>query len=376
MTLVLPAAPSKQTGAQKLSLGLGRGLEQGNQMFNEYQQKQQLQAGKEQMNQFGQQYGIPNLGELPPEIQKEFLSKTMQGKNDAIKLQSKGPVGGLSGQPINPEVSQAMNQIVQRFPDANADQLKMMMDESGIPPAYSNSFVENRRRQDERMAASKDKRLESGQKRAEKVLDKADALGQELPILESSVSAMEDAIVNGDQSFWSLDNLAELTGLELFRTAKGGQFKSAAKTYFINDLKTSGARPNMFIEKQLADALTKVGRSQEANQTVLESFKFSNDLKKKWQETVRSLEKHYDESIGYLPGSFSRIVEEQMKPYIEDRQKEYEKKLKELAVQEKKKGKDYGKLSGTMIDVKGPDGQIYEIDQSEVGDLPEGFIIK
>jgi len=151
-------------------------------------------------------------------------------------------------------------------------------------------------------------------------------LGKELPLLESSVMAMEDAIKNGDQSFWSLDNLAEVTGAELFRSAKGGQFKTAAKTYFLNDLKSSGVRPNQFLEKMLADALPKIGRSEEANQTVLESFKFSNDLKKKRHETIRDLEKYYEESMGFLPGRFNAIVEENMKPYIEDRQKDNKKK--------------------------------------------------
>lgn len=284
--------------------------------------------------------------------------------------------GGLTGQAVPQEVSLAANKILQNFPDVNADQLKMMMDEVGIPPTYSNGYVENRRRQDERMATSKDKRLEAGQKRAEKVLVKADAIGEELPILESSVMAMEDAITNGDQSFWSSDNLAEMTGIELFRTAKGGQFKTAAKTYFINDLKTSGARPNQFLEKQFVDALAKVGRSQEANQTVLESFKFTNDLKRKRLETIRELEKYYDESLGYLPSGFSRIVEETMEPYIKDRQKEYESRLKDIHVQEKKKSmknEKKPKLSGKMIDVIGPDGQTYEVDQSEVEMLPEGY---
>ena len=369
MTMLLPQPPPKRLSfGQKLNQGVGRGLEIGSQLMGEYQKKQQMAQSNEAL---AKQYGIDLSGISDPEERKIILQQTLQGQN-------KGPSGGLSGQAVPQDVSQAMNKIVQQFPEANADQLKMMMDEVGVPPTYSNSYVENRRRQDERMQASKDKRLESGHKRAEKVLDKADALGLEIPMLESSVMAMEDAVTNGDQSFWSLDNLAEQTGMELFRTAKGGQFKTAAKTYFINDLKASGARPNQFLEKMLADALAKVGRSEEANQTVLESFKFSNDLKKMWHSTARDLEKNYEESLGYLPSNFSRKIEDVMEPYIKDRQGQYEKRLKELAVQEKKKAmksnkENPGKLSGKMIDVIGPDGQSYEIDQSEVEMLPEGY---
>jgi len=292
----------------------------------------------------------------------------------------KAPAGGLTGQAVPPEVSMAANKILQEFPKANADQLKMMMDEIGIPPAYSNGYVENRRRQDERTAASKDKTLELGQKRAEKVLDKADRISENLPLQESYVNSMEDAVVNGDLSFWSPDNWANITGLESLRTAKGAQFLSSAKNYFIDDLKASGARPNMFIEKQLVDALAKIGRSEEANLAVLESFKFKNDLQKNWLETVRGLEKHYDETLGYLPGNISRVAEEMNKPFIEQRQKQYESRLKEIAIQEKMKAKKTPKgkkeSKPMVVDVTGPDGQIYEINSDEVDLLPEGYRLK
>lgn len=328
----------------------------------------------------------------PEKDQQKIVSKALSGQkltneelsslpqNVQLQLARLGQQkGATSFQSVPQEISQAMNEVVSSLPNASADELKMKFDELGVPPGYSNAYVENRRRQDERAAASKDKRLESGQKRAEKVLDRADTLGEELPILESSIMAMEDAVTNGDQSFWSLDNLAEMTGLELFRTAKGGQFKTAAKTYFINDLKASGARPNMFIERQLSDALAKVGRSQEANQTVIESFKFSNDLKRKWLETVRDLEKYYEKSMGYLPGSFNSRVEEMMAPYVKDRQKQYENRLKELHVQEKKKSmkkKNSSESSSRMIGIRGPNGELADVLESEVGDLPEGWVIE
>ena len=285
--------------------------------------------------------------------------------------------GGVTAQPIPKEVSSAMSQIVTQNPNANADDLKMMMDEVGIPPIYSGSFVENRRRQDERSAASKDRLKELGQKRAEKTLNEADKIGKELPIAESSIRAMEDSVLSGDQSYWSPDNIAELTGVEAFRTAKGGQFKTAAKTFFISDLKASGARPNQFIEKQFVDALAKVGRSEYANQTVIESFKFSHDLKKNWVDTVRELEAKYYDELGYMPGNFAGIVEKTMEPYVKERQKQYERRLKDISVAEKKGEKLLPPgLSGKTIDVIGPDGNEYELDESEVDQLPPGFRIK
>lgn len=310
---------------------------------------------------------------LPAEQQLQISKHRL----DVETKTNKQPPGGVTAQPIPKEVSFAMGQIVSQNPNSNADDLKIMMDEQGIPPIYSNSFVENRRRQDERLAASKDKLKEMGQRRAEKTLNEADKIGKELPVAESSIRAMEDAVLNGDQSYWSPDNIAEVTGVELFRTAKGGQFKTAAKTFFISDLKASGARPNQFIEKQFVDALAKVGRSEYANQTVIESFKFSHDLKQNWVDTVRELEEKYYDELGYMPGNFSGIVEKTMEPYVKERQKQYERRLKDIAVAERKGEKLLpAGLSGKMIDIIGPDGNEYELDESEVDQLPPGFRIK
>lgn len=63
--------------------------------------------------------------------------------------QNKPAPGGLSGQPVPPDVQAALSAVVQANPDANADQLLGAMDEAGIPRTYSNAYIESRRRQDE-----------------------------------------------------------------------------------------------------------------------------------------------------------------------------------------------------------------------------------
>lgn len=410
-TLVLnQPSPKGASFSKKFSNAVGAGLEQGGRMMEAHQQKQQMAQSDDAI---AQKFGIDVRG-LEPEAKKLIMQAHLQGANqqqlEGIKQQFKsqqnqqkqdflsqlfggnqpqGQQGGMGQQLASDGQESGMQgqrgqqgQQGQKF-DASKITDEDIARASVIDPNLARSLghakdVALREKSEEKKL--KFEHAKPGNKRAEKIIEKVDALGQELPLLESSIHAMEDAVVNGDQSFWSLDNLAEATGLELFRTAKGGQFKSAAKTYFINDVKSMGARPNQFLEKMLADALTKVGRSQEANQTVIESFKFSNDLKKKYHDTARDLEKFYEETNdGYLPGSYARKIEEQMKPYVEMRQKAYEKKLKDLHIQEmkgSKKGNGKERLSGKMLDVMGPDGKLYEIDQSEVGSLPEGYILK
>lgn len=61
----------------------------------------------------------------------------------------KSPPGGLTGQAVPTEFGQSINQIISENPNANADELGVAFDAAGIPPIYSNRYVENRRRQDE-----------------------------------------------------------------------------------------------------------------------------------------------------------------------------------------------------------------------------------
>ena len=61
--------------AEQASEGLSRGAEA-------YSNHQQNQQKMQSMNQYGESIGIRNLGSLPPEIQKEAVSKSLSAQND------------------------------------------------------------------------------------------------------------------------------------------------------------------------------------------------------------------------------------------------------------------------------------------------------
>lgn len=83
----------KQSFGDQIMGGFGNLLNQGNQLYQQKQieqkQQQQQEQQKENMNKLGLQYGIEGLGNYSPEIQKELVSKSLQGKNEQIKLQGK-----------------------------------------------------------------------------------------------------------------------------------------------------------------------------------------------------------------------------------------------------------------------------------------------
>lgn len=139
---------------------------------------------------------------------------------------------------------------------------------------------------------------------------------------ESALQLMENAISGKDLSFWSGDNLAEVTGIEAFRSPEGAIFKTAAKEFFLGTLNRAGARPNQFIEKQIVEMLPKMGRSTAANLSVARAFRNEVELKKEKIRLTRELATELEEKLGYVPRNIGQLRDEKLKEFAENKQKE------------------------------------------------------
>ena len=86
MTLVLSAAPPrKQSFTQKLSQGVGRGLEVGQQLIQQHQEKQRDQQENEAVKNL---IGKDISGIRDPKIRQEFVNMALQGQNQSEKFKS------------------------------------------------------------------------------------------------------------------------------------------------------------------------------------------------------------------------------------------------------------------------------------------------
>lgn len=188
-----------------------------------------------------------------------------------------------------------------------------------------------------------------GMERAKKVLDKAEEIAQTLPVKTTALKLMVDSIANKNLSFFSPDNLAEITGIEAFRSPEGALFKTAAKEYFLGNISRAGARPNQWIEQQIADMMTKVGRSTEANLSVARALQNETDLDK---ERVRLTEnlfndlKTRDKDIGDL----GPLVNNRLSKFAEEKQNELFNDLRAIKTVAQGKAQKFHKVSeGTKI---------------------------
>lgn len=161
-------------------------------------------------------------------------------------------------------------------------------------------------------------------KRSEKFLDKIEDSRKSVQRAKSSLTAAESALAEKDLGFFSRDNIANLTGVDAFRSKEGAVFNSAAKNFFLADLESAVGRPNQFLEKILTQAIFGVGKSNEANETLLKFYKNQVDIDEKKIEITDQLEDFYSQKLGYVPGNIGRLVDAQLKPYAQAKEKELE----------------------------------------------------
>jgi hypothetical protein len=309
---------------RSLSGVLGEQLAQGASKVGQNigQQKQQSAMSRLLSGQGGEE----DLAQLSPEQQIQLMQS----------LQPKAPAGGLSGQAVPPDVQMSIAEIVSKNPNSTAEELSIQLDQAGVPRAYSNSYIENRRRSDDRKQDLAQKKFESERtyqsKRAIPFLQKLDESRNSLQEKDQALFLMRDAINQGNLEFFYKDNFANFLGKfgEGLRTAKGAQLINAQKEFLLGNIARAGARPNMYIEQQISKMLPQIGRSDEANLTVIESFQAQQDLEKKKQEISDQLVEKYEQELGYVPGNISAQVDKITKPYADEYQRRLAYRLRNL----------------------------------------------
>lgn len=83
--------------------------------------------------------------QLTPEEEALLPEKTQIEIFKAKSKPPKVPPGGVTAQPTPTEISKGINDVLNQNKDSGPDELAAAFDQAGIPPIYSNRYVENRR---------------------------------------------------------------------------------------------------------------------------------------------------------------------------------------------------------------------------------------
>jgi hypothetical protein len=290
--------------------------EDGKQYF---QQRMQLEQQREQ------EKSRKSESRLVQKLLKgeELTDKELENARPELQIaafkarQPKAAPGGVTAQPVPPEVANKISFLIKENPNASSDELAVKFAEEGVPDIFSNKFVENRRRQEETQAKTGQKGLELERTyqtgRAAPILKKYDEIAANLPFKESALNTIEQNMTDTGIT----DFIADITGIEPFRSASASRAKTGLKEYLLSNLVRAGARPNQWIEQQINSALPNFGRSPEANESVTRILRNQYDIEKAKTDLIFDLAKQDRAKFGYEHGDLEERANQQLKPIIE-----------------------------------------------------------
>lgn len=208
---------------------------------------------------------------------EEWARFTPQEVAAIHKAYNPKPIGGLTGQAVPPDVSNAINQVLNNSPGASSDELKNAMDQAGIPPIYSNGYVENRRRSQDTGAEHDIKFHQESAKFEQEVTDHANTARRQLPLIDKSIKAVSEGKINPG----SLANVFTFFGERGKKISNALLSKdesaliSSIPEFLEGRKELFGVRLSDADLRLLQDKLPDIGKSKEANLAVLDLMKSS-----------------------------------------------------------------------------------------------------
>jgi len=129
-----------------------------------------------------------------------------------------------------------------------------------------------------------------------------------------ALNAVEEGDVGGFDINWLAKILPGDVGAPLM-TAKGVQLESAMKNALIDTLQKVTGQKNMWIEQQVRSATASIGKTKEANKTLIKSAMANLDIEDKLADTRDTLRSEYERAGVTPPSNLDQMVHDIVKPY-------------------------------------------------------------
>lgn len=239
---------------------------------------------------------------------EEEESLSAQSQRSLLSAQNKG---GITSKPVPSDVGNTIKSVLDQNKGKTADELALAMDEAGIPRTYSNSYVENRRRQDEKTGA-REELLEKEQAKAD--------VGYQKTLPEMKKALEHKKFVN---TRWRELNKKGVTGKP---------YEKFLEKWGLINLTSEGRREAGSLQKEYAKEFRQILGSQmsaqefftllnaypnpdfsmEANDAILNNYEILDDIKEK---EIRIAQKLLKEHKGRPPRNFELEVANQVEEY-------------------------------------------------------------
>lgn len=153
------------------------------------------------------------------------------------------------------------------------------------------------------------------QKSLETGIGQREAIRKQRFDLNSALSAVQQGQVGGfDRNYWA--NLLGEKG-EPLKNASGVQLQAASKNLLVDSLSKLTGRPNQWIDQQIFSASPGIGKSAEANETIIATSLAKLDIDEKILDAKDELVKFYSSQGIQIPANIDQLAEKTVQPYAQ-----------------------------------------------------------
>lgn len=277
--------------------------------------------------------------------------------------------GGISSQQVPQEYAQKIPGVLERGKDFNADELALEFLKEGVPSAFSNSYIENRRRQDEAKKPGADFAA-SREKAVSEYVNNAISQGEDAEDLKYTIATAKKAI-NGDITGPGVQAILKnnpYSQLYVGLSPDEASLQAANKKLLEGSKGIFGSKPTeREIFLLLNSMLPSIGKTKEANLAGLGFIERINDMKLLYSQMVDELT---DGGTKYIP-DLERQVNARLKPISEKLRQDLEVAVKELPKEDQKGSEN----KSSTIKVQAPDGSKWEMTQAQIDAAKEKNVI-
>lgn len=350
MVQIIQEGPKRQSFAQKLNLGVGRGLEGAQQIFDQYRQQEAMA----QENEAAKRLGVDLSGIQDPKMRQEALAYALQGANQQNLEQTRQQgktnlfkekqgflgqlLGGQQGQQNSMTALDAQgsanNQMEQQeggqfdpsqITDAQILQLSAMDPVLGREARMAKDAAvrDKRDREKQKLAEKKtspeyqrQQHLESSQAQADvKYNQQIQENAKQLELKERSLDNLDRLNKKGvTGKAW--EKAAEKLGFINITSEGRREFASEQKNLITDIRSILGSQFSQFEFQTILNAYPSPDFSQEANAAIIKNQKEFVNIKKKEKEFADQLKK---ENGGKLPFDYQAQVNEMVHEYASSR---------------------------------------------------------
>jgi hypothetical protein len=358
MTLVLPGVQRKPSFSEKLSQGVGRGLEIGSQLM---QQQEAKKLQQQQGQQLSEMIGM-DVSSLDPEIQKVALQLSLQGKNqqvlELLKQESKkgllkekqdflGQILGKGSQSqqnsqIPQEIGTGESQISQGWFDPNSLSDADIAQATAVDPnlgrmlqTQKDSAIKNKIANEKLDLAKlksspeyqRQQHLESSQAQADvKYNQQLQENSKQHELKEKSLNRLEQLNKKGvTGKAW--EKFAEKAGFVNVTSEGRREFAAEVKSLITDIRSILGGQFSNFEFQTILNAYPSADFSKEANSAIIKNLKEFQDIKKKEVQFANQIKK---ENGGKLPYDYQSLVNEKVHEYTSSRLPEIKENTRQI----------------------------------------------